>query len=111
MSNDELVYQTLSKSGVPGMRASWGPHPPSGPYFVYSADLPTLYADNSNFAGYRHYTATLYLPEWDEGIVERFEDQVRTFGSYSRKDGYSDSHERFYASFKFSIIRPATSTE
>lgn len=85
MSSDEVVFSTLSQSGIRGTKIGYpyGKEPPL-PWFVYRPlKKGEFYADDSNYAKMRRYDVDLYQAEPNDTEREALEDELTKLGPYA----------------------------
>lgn len=80
MTTDELVFNTISDSGVPTARMIWGPRPPEPPYATYELLPTSMFADNQNYASIPKYRCRLFQRERKEAVMKSFEEHVHLLG-------------------------------
>lgn len=101
---DRIVFNRLSDTGVPVARGLWGPEPPDCPRAVYMSKPSYAYADNANNACMPHYSAYLYLDQWDGALAARFEDAIKTLGTYSRRDEVDEPSGLYVVAFDLFLV-------
>lgn len=85
MQPDEIVFATLSESGIRGTKVGW-PYgkEPALPWFVYRRlKKGEFYADDSNYAKMQRYDVDLYQSEADADEVDALEMQLAKLGPYA----------------------------
>lgn len=106
MTTNERVEATLSASGVPVMRLTWGPYAPHFPYATYEERPQSVFADNMSTVRLPHYTAYLHTKEADEGLCDAFTGRIAEMGTYIRHPTeIEDGH--FVHRFDFTVTRRA----
>lgn len=103
LAPDELVYTTLKTSGLPGTKAAWPVgKAPELPWFVYKQDRGgEVFADNSNYEHMRRYTAELYMKDYDQEVVDRFEEALAVLSPYTSNESWIPSENCFMRSYEF----------
>lgn len=98
-TTDRLVWSTLSDSGVPGIRESWGPEKciPPLPYFTYSWIPKSDFADSGEET---RYAAQLHASGADTETVKRFTVKVDELGRYIQ---HPATFEGGHTVFRFDI--------
>ena len=104
-ATDEMVYEALAPSGVPGTRHAWaeGTKPPL-PWFTYRlTNGGEVHADSRNYAALPRYRAELHLAEADPELEEAFRDAVAAIGPYSYGEEYDEEDAALVMTYDFTV--------
>ena len=103
MNPDQIVFETLSSSGIPGARTAYqkGKAPPL-PWFVYLRERGgEVFADDSNHSKLQRYRAELYQREYDPDVQEAFEAAIASIGPYTSYDTWLPTEQCIETVYEF----------
>lgn len=108
MTPNEVIYQTLTSTGVPGTYAAYqeGNVPPL-PWFVYIRDRGgEVFADDSNYAELPRYRVELYMAERDSELIETFSNVIKgRFGPCSTMESWILSEHVLMVVYEFTYTK------
>ena len=109
MSNDELVYSTITdEARIPGARMTWGPRKcePPMPYFTYEERPRSYFADDCNYASLPRYRVTLVDKQPHGPAHDRMRAAMESLGTYRWYPAEYDEERRAWAhGFDLNLVR------
>lgn len=103
MAPNEVVYETLCSSGIPG--AEWAfplGKAPAPPFFVYMHERGgDLFAEDDNYAQMHRYRAELYMSEPDNAVRREFEAAISQLSPFTSNESWIPSENCLMVAYSF----------